>query len=304
MKVVSGPAAAVNDGLDPLPHQVLALGDIGRVADRGRVFVVPGRTPHVTDRRQGAALGHRDELARRVHLPVARSHRQRRVELRRIPGPVRERRPLHPSGLGHAEDGRQVPHRMRAHERRVLHRGHLPADGQHVPRSRVRPGPEMVVAEHELLRQPRVVRDHGIVVDLHRQPRVVPHRVVHPRVPVVRLVKVRWRGQQPPVVRDRSTPRRHRRKIEVGRLVLLQEHHHPMTHNRHRAHPVFRVAGRVRSSQPLPPERTPNCSRPCATPTGASASTLAAGRPACRLGPRPRDGVLWTPTLRNLSEVM
>ena len=69
-----------------------------------------------------------------------------------------------------------------------------------------------MVAEHELLRQPRVERDHRVVVDLRGQRRVVAHRVVHPRVAVVGLVEVRGRGQQRPVVRDRGTPGRHRRR--------------------------------------------------------------------------------------------
>ena len=117
-------------------------------------------------------------------------------------------------------------------QRRVLQGRHLAAGGEHVPGRGVRPCPEVVIAEHELLGEPAIEGDDLVVVDLCRQSRVVTHREMHPGVAVVRLVGVRWRAEKLAVTGDRSTPFRQRRKIEVGRLVLLQEHDHPMPRDR------------------------------------------------------------------------
>ena len=64
----------------------------------------------------------------------------------------------------------------------------------------------------------------AVVVDLSGQRRIVPHLVVHPRRPVMRLIVVRWRSQKTATVVDVGSPSRKRREVEVSRLVLLHEH--------------------------------------------------------------------------------
>ena len=112
-----------------------------------------------------------------------------------------------------------------------------------------------MVAEDELLGQPRVERDHHVVVDLRGQRRVVAHRVVDPRVAVVGLVEVGRAGQQRPVVRDGSTPGRQGGEVEVGRLVLLQEHDHPVPRNPVSPLAPFRCPSRAPRRQTQPSTR-------------------------------------------------
>jgi hypothetical protein len=87
----------------------------------------------------------------------------------------------------------------------------------------------MVITERELLGQEAIERDHRVVIDLHRQRRVVTRRVMHPRAAIMWLVEVRRRPEQVAVIGNRRTPRPQRREVEVRGLVLLNEHDHPMT---------------------------------------------------------------------------
>ena len=117
------PAAPVDDGLDPVPDQVLALGDVRRVGHERWVLVVAGRCPHVADLRQRAGLGHRDEVLGRVDVRVARGRSSGSCRTSSGTRPGRGTPPHEtPAASATREDGRQVPDRVRADERRVLHR--------------------------------------------------------------------------------------------------------------------------------------------------------------------------------------
>ncbi len=159
-------------------------------------------------------------------LALPGASRQCRVELDRVAALVGKSSPRDAGGLRDREDRRKRPDRVRADERRVLQRGHLAADRKHVPGGGIRSRPEMVVGEDELLGQPAVEGNQLVVVDLQRFCRVVAHRIVNPGAAVVGLVEVRRCRQELPVVRHRGPPRGHRRKVEVGRLVLLDEDDH------------------------------------------------------------------------------
>src|SRR5262249_11135150 len=104
----------------------------------------------------------------------------------------------------------------------------LAANRQHVPRRGVGAKAEMMVAEGELLGEPTVKGDDGVVVDLVGGGGIVAHLVVHPRVPVVRLVEVGRVGQEVSVVHDFGAPLHEAGEVEVSRLVLLDEDHDPL----------------------------------------------------------------------------
>ena len=216
------------------------------------------------------------------------------VQLGRIARRVGERAPRHPRGVGGVEDRRDVPGRVRADERRVLQRGRLAADGEHVPGGGVGPEPEVVIAEGVLFGQPGVERDHRVGVDLHRQRRVVTHRVVHPRVAVMGLVEVRRRRQQITVVRHGGAPGGQRREIEIGGLVLLQEHDHPMPRHRRTADdprplPPSPLPAWPASSPRSCPWSWPLCLRACAMPPPSARPVLR------RIQHHPRSAIMEEP---------
>src|SRR5882757_11583332 len=92
-----------------------------------------------------------------------------------------------------------------------------------MPGRGIRAQSEMIVAVRELLREPAIEWQHGIVVDLFGWRLVVAHLVMHPRISVMRRIR-RWRCCEqltvPPYI---GAPQRQGRKVEIRRLVFLHQ---------------------------------------------------------------------------------